>query len=160
MGIASFPGLERSERGADHPPPSAGVRMGWNYTSSPPLFLLRHIMGWHDQVICKTCREAIRVRGSLGIILCDPQVGNQWNRIEEERKKEEIGHVIFCCLVCHQRLSVNNSLLQEQISHSVTFIFSLNYHYLERNFRSRESGYLFVPCLKSPQSADMSVVTD
>jgi hypothetical protein len=38
MGTGSFPGVKRSGRGADHPPPpSAEVENEWSYTSTPPL---------------------------------------------------------------------------------------------------------------------------
>ena len=44
MGTGSFPGAKWLGRGTDHPTPSAGLRMGWNYTSASQLCLLRHIM--------------------------------------------------------------------------------------------------------------------
>jgi hypothetical protein len=42
MGAVSFPGVKRTVRGADHPPPSStGFRMGWSHTSASALCLHR-----------------------------------------------------------------------------------------------------------------------
>ena len=30
-----FPWIKRPDRGADHPPPSVGFRIGWSYTTLP-----------------------------------------------------------------------------------------------------------------------------
>jgi hypothetical protein len=46
MGTGSSPGVMRSGRDADHPPPSsAEVENEWSYTSIHPLGLFRHVMG-------------------------------------------------------------------------------------------------------------------
>lgn len=45
MGTGSFPGLKRLVLGADHPPSSATLRMGWSYTSALLLCLHRRVMG-------------------------------------------------------------------------------------------------------------------
>ena len=43
----SFPGVKQPEHGADHPPfSSAGLTMGRIYTSTSPLCLHKHVMGW------------------------------------------------------------------------------------------------------------------
>jgi hypothetical protein len=45
MGIGSFPGIKRFERGADHTNPSSGeTANGWSYTSTSPPFL--NTMTW------------------------------------------------------------------------------------------------------------------
>jgi hypothetical protein len=41
----SVPGTKRPERGADHPPHSIGLQMGWNYTAAFSLRLHMHVMG-------------------------------------------------------------------------------------------------------------------
>ena len=42
----SFPRVKRPGRDADHPPPSAGLRMGGNRTSFSSLCVDRHVVGW------------------------------------------------------------------------------------------------------------------
>jgi len=45
VGTGSFPGLKRLERGADHPPSNATLRMTRSYASVRLLCLPRHVMG-------------------------------------------------------------------------------------------------------------------
>jgi hypothetical protein len=45
MGTGSFPGVKRPESGADHPLPSAGLRMGRRYISPVPFCLHWRVMG-------------------------------------------------------------------------------------------------------------------
>ena len=53
MGNGSFLGVKRPEHGADHPPPSGGrLWIGRTYTSTFPMGLHKHVMGWHISLIC------------------------------------------------------------------------------------------------------------
>jgi hypothetical protein len=66
MSTASYLGVKRPQRGADHPlRSSVGLRMGWSYTSASLLCQHRYVMGWPWPLYVYTASATSRIEHLL-----------------------------------------------------------------------------------------------